>query len=74
MSTIDIGIAELPAQAVIQTALTAHPTRHMPTRKLVTATVPQVPASVDFYVGSVKLDAMPTNAHTVQTRLPEPVC
>jgi hypothetical protein len=74
MSTIDIGIAELPAQTVVQTALTAQPTRHMPTRKRVTAAVPQVSVSMDFYVGSVKLDAMPTNAHTVQTRLPEPVC
>jgi hypothetical protein len=74
MSTIDIGIAELRAQTVTKVALSLQPARHPSARAFASAAIPQVSASVDFYVGSVKLDAMPSNRQIVQVRLPEPVC
>lgn len=63
MSTIDIGIAELPARPVAKTPQVARAAAHA-----------LVAPSADFYVGSVKLEAAPMPAPTVPRRLQEPVC
>ena len=63
MSTIDIGIAEIPARPVVTTPQVARPA----VRVLVSP-------STDFYVGSVKLEAAPPPAPSAPRRLQEPVC
>ncbi len=63
MSTIDIGIAEIPARPVVATSQVVRATA----RTLVAP-------STDFYVGSVKLEAAQPPAPTAPRRLQEPVC
>lgn len=63
MSTIDIGIAEIPARPVAKTPQVAR-----------AAARALVAPSTDFYVGSVKLEATPPRAPTAPRRLQEPVC
>jgi hypothetical protein len=70
MSTIDIGIAELPARTSPQPETHARPAGRPLARAMSRPTAP----TSDFYVGSVKIDVRPPNGQSVQTRPSAPAC
>lgn len=73
MSTIDIGITELPTCNPVRvdplggSTLPQARTRMLPATDMATA-------SVDFYVGSVKIELLPTNEQTEPVLRQSPVC
>ena len=60
MSTIDIGIAELPARAIARTNALVRPALLEPAHIIARTAASLASSSADFYVGSVKLDRLET--------------
>jgi hypothetical protein len=68
MSTIDIGIAELPARATARTSALVRPALLEPVHVVTRTVATLASSSADFYVGSVKLDRLATTtAQTART-------
>jgi len=60
MSTIDIGLAEAPARAALPPNALVRPELLEPVHVLARTAATLASSSADFYVGSVKLDRLPT--------------